>query len=344
MRKRTVKWEYLLLLLYPATFLFLVSHPVTLYVGNFYLSPYMAALNLFGAATFWLSSPLSRFVRGHLPSTLLFYLLPLLAFLFLVFSQYHPLLSVLLLCLIPVLVCAVLVPLYRSGPMGRKQLKTALVRLSCGAAALVLLPPAILACTVYQLDQPRQMACSEAWKEILTVKPADTDPAALESELSPQLILLDQERWKELESADKIEALQAVAALSCARMGIPAAGIQVVGLPFNTLGQFSSEKDLIQISPEVLDRDSPEAVAVILHECRHKLQKLVSETVDWTSPASTAPYFDEARIWHNNLLDYQSYGEAYVTQPVEVDANAYSTEVIAHYTGYLTPRDQSGTC
>lgn len=61
--------------------------------------------------------------------------------------------------------------------------------------------------------------------------------------------LLDQGQWKELESADKIEALQAVAALSCARMGIPAAGIQVVGLPFNTLGQFSSEKNLIQISP-----------------------------------------------------------------------------------------------
>lgn len=341
MRKKTVRCEYFLLLLYPAAFLFLASHPVALYVGNFYLSPYMAALTLFGAATFWLSSPLSRFVRGHLPTTFLFYLLPLLSFLFMVFSQYHPLISVLLLCLIPALVCAALIPLCRSVPMGRKQLKTALVRLSCGAAALVLLLPAILACTVYQLDQPRQMARGEVWKEILTVKPADTDLAALENELSSQLTLLNQEQWKEMGSVDKIEALQAVAALSCARMGIPAADVQVVGLPFNTLGQFSSEKNLIQISPEVLDRESTEAVAVVLHECRHKLQKLVSEAVDWTAPASAAPYFDEARNWHNNLMDYQSSGEAYVTQPVEVDANAYSAEEISYYTGYLTPQHQN---
>jgi len=174
MRKRTVKCEYLLLLLYPAAFLF--------------------------------------------PA----------------FSQYHPLISALLLCLIPVLVGAALAPLSlcHSMPMGKKQLKTALVRLSCGAAALVLLPPAILACTIYQLDQLCQMARGEVWKEILTIKPADTDAAALENQLSPQLILLDQ--------------------------------------------------------------GSPEAVAAVLRECRHKLQNLVSEVVDWTSPASATPCFDEA--------------------------------------------------
>lgn len=96
------------------------------------------------------------------------------------------------------------------------------------------------------------------------------------------------------------------------------------------MGAYNPENNTITLNRDLLEKESPEKLmSTILHEARHAYQHYAIEHLDWVNVSA-----ETIAEWKENF-DYYIRPEydfnAYVNQPVEVDADCFAD--MAMYAG-----------
>jgi hypothetical protein len=141
---------------------------------------------------------------------------------------------------------------------------------------------------------------------------------------------LEQETWQNLDSTQRLDALQSVEYIMADVQGRPPLSVMPVEMDQNTFGQFDGSA--IQINSSMLesnDLPASEFIDTVVHEGRHAYQYYAINHPGFESdPALTQSWAENFKP--GNYLSAQEYGqELYIKQPVEADAWNYSALVIA---------------
>lgn len=176
-------------------------------------------------------------------------------------------------------------------------------------------------------------------KALKTYVPVNADmPIQDESMVKAQigmLIPLVDGRWDGLSSQEKTDILQTIVNIESTYLGCTA-----MPLVSDTLGAYTSacymhDRKLIAIDLNQLKNGQPEeCVRSIIHEVRHVYQRQMVETVNWEKEgSSTLAGLGKIYKWKENFENYTLSTEdnAYVKQPIEVDAYEYSHEQTPEY-------------
>ena len=177
------------------------------------------------------------------------------------------------------------------------------------------------------------------------------------TDINPQLITvyaescikLDKTRWKELDTQEKLNVLQAISDFECKyTLGCPPPSV-VAGYTDNEsiVGDYIEKNNQITISVEHLKNGSVENVLdTLLHETRHAYQhavvsmlnrvesKLTEEDLSLADIKRAFQYRDEFENYESGAKDLLSY----YLQSVEVDSRRWAEERIEiDYMDYFNP-------
>lgn len=165
------------------------------------------------------------------------------------------------------------------------------------------------------------------------------------------LLLLQEDKWSELDVKARLSVLQTVANIERGYLGISHELIVVSGsLKENILAQYEDATHTIIISLDLLERGSAhDALEGISHECEHAYQaRLVEAYENADEKSQKFRLFDKAKVYKSENESYQDGTldyEAYYFQEKEADARSYSKEAVEYYyriiDEYLNRKDQN---
>ena len=152
---------------------------------------------------------------------------------------------------------------------------------------------------------------------------------------------LDEEKWQELSTQERLDLLQLVANNECAILGVyhdvrVRSGIMRKD---TVLGTYDSSQHVITININSVENGSPqEAVEIIAHECYHAYQRCLTHLLADTNEQYKDLYlFTDIRQYMKEYSDYHDGGETheeyeeYYYQAVEEDAREYAENAVERY-------------
>lgn len=286
-----------------------------------------------GSTLFWLNcNALRERCEKNYISLTAFYLFPAAVTCLPVFAQWHFQWAVGLLVF-----CLAITILLRFLPT-----KTA-VRSRCfvtGCTAIPLLP-AVITVFCYDLRGPTYEASQELWASLTETEAPSLAEEPADPFLDKQLLLqqFHPQRWKTFSLQEKADLFQHLVAFECSlRFGIPTVPITIETLAPEIRGQYRPEDDTMICNLSFLDTAPVEDVLfTAAHECHHAYTHYLISYTDWHDPVSATRLFEPVRVWQANYETYihHSNYEAYLAQPVEVDANAWAEQEVSLIQAYI---------
>lgn len=269
----------------------------------------------------------------------IYYSLPALFILLLVFAQYHfRIAAVILICLFLLIVLFRVVIIRLLLLSGKEKITHAVYvracrRFSVFCAGILFVIPAFLSVSVYKMERPVYTAEYALLDVMLDYEKDDLlNRQRWLSGYSEVLAPFQAETWPTLSETEQLDALQTVADLETAYLGIPATHIIGRGNSFTLLGQYDYSTNTIEINLSALnDRQAEDAILIVCHEIYHAYQRFVCSSIDWQTAPVDCAYFAEAKRWHDNFEDYCSDSAAYYCQPVEESAREYAENAVEIY-------------
>ena len=314
---------------------YFLASPIHIYIPAFRLeimSGLLQYLYVILSAGWIIFSPCGKACENRFFLELLFYLFPTLALLLLVFMQYHPVISILLLVVLIGLTVTFRVLLYREGgarsrrPKVRARQREAAGRLFVILAAALLLVPGVFSVFVYSLESPTVTASEQAAASVSEKTEAYTG-------LAPELTFLNafrDEVWDECGAQERVAALERLLQYESEKLGMPPVPLAAARLRPTVLGEFDPADNDIHVDLDMLqEADAKRAMETLLHEAYHAFQFYLIDEIDWEADYTQNAYFNEARSWLENKENYVSGAEdfdAYYEQPLERSARWYSYE------------------
>lgn len=252
-------------------------------------------------------------------------LFPVELLLMAVFSQYHPMIAVILLC-VPVTLTVVFGIILRRGERSRgaahdeKRHDIRAMRFFVTVSAIVFLVPGIFTLFVYDLESRKYTPDAKA--VAAQEQTQEETPAFLKK--------FGEDEWAKCGSEERITLIQLLSNYEAEKLGIPKTSVVSGRIDLITLGYYDDEKNEIVVDIEHMREDSVQDVTVtILHETYHAYQYYLAKNIDFNSEISKTAYFDTARSWRDNSLNYIDCHEnhkEYFAQPLEESARAFAQE------------------
>ena len=152
--------------------------------------------------------------------------------------------------------------------------------------------------------------------------------------------------WKSAELKQRLQLLQILVDYESFRLGMTSPLLRPEAMPSFLAGSYNGSDEIRINVTYLMESDVDTAMETVFHEMFHYYQHAVVGTVDWTSSFASLAYFDEARSWYQNSMDYKNddsteegYQE-YLEQPLEVSANAYAKEKVSIYTALIKLQEE----
>lgn len=320
------------------------------YVDSFFVMCSLCLLVQFGID----SVP---FFKTTVPGLIMNTVLTAESVLFLLFLQYHPVLSL----LFAALTVGISAGIYRFVKKTNAHRKTdsSAFRRACRQHAAVL--TAVILCLVLAVP-----AGIGAYSEYFAPSLSEEDWAAFveylnayaEAEENGKKVLSAAEEplagladWDDLSQKERERLLRTVAMTEKEALGIAdevELTVETVKTEQDTYGSYNDKLKRISISYEQLHEASlEEMLDTVLHEMHHAYVHYTVESLDFTSEeVQTGYYFKEAREWKENIENYRSANvsySAYRNQPIEVAARAYAEDRIQVYLDIAEKADAATT-
>ena len=172
-----------------------------------------------------------------------------------------------------------------------------------------------------------------------SVKPTNAD-ALQEQTIAnnmDMILLLQEEKWSELNMQDKLDVMQTVANIESYYLGLPnELNVSVANLEDGILGKYSDKIHTIHISLAHLEKDSAhEVLDTCLHEAFHGYQYRLIDAYN-----STDEEVKNLRIYKKEVSYLEEFGnyidgnkdfEGYYRQLCETDARNYAKDAAEDY-------------
>lgn len=286
-------------------------------------------LFIFVFVNFWiLLCPLKRHCNRYWLSALMYQLLPCMMVCSEAFFQYQFRLGCAGVLVLLFIICGIVMRTYsKIGPVVHRGFYS---RIFVLISAVALIIPVVYSAAVYQFKGPLDVADQSAVQA-----PASAETAQLNLDLDAEFYkLLEKKSWDSANWNERIQWMQLLVSHEAFQLGLQgmAPVLYTEALPEFILGYYDrgrGNKIIINVSyletAEVLD-----VVNTVLHELYHYYQDAVIDTINWESDFSRASYFDDARRWQQNSMNYNNDPtteegiQIYLSQPLENDANAYA--------------------
>ena len=144
------------------------------------------------------------------------------------------------------------------------------------------------------------------------------------------VLLLQEERWQELELTERMQVLQTVADIEADYLGLPnKLEVKLADLEEEVLGRYFDAAQTIQINQKHFWNSTAEQlVNAVCHEVRHSYQfRLVDVYRNMDADYLELRIFQEIATYEeefNNYIDPLEDFEGYYYQECEIDAREYS--------------------
>ena len=152
-----------------------------------------------------------------------------------------------------------------------------------------------------------------------------------------EILLLQESKWKKLDTTEKLKVLNTVANIEASNMGIShIINLGTSKLDKQILGQYSNEKYTVYIDIDHLENDDVNDVLnSVCHEVRHCYQHLIVEEYESAAPESkNLMLYKDAIIYKQ---EFEHYGDLtkdimrYYTLNCEVDARNCAENAVIVY-------------
>ncbi len=275
--------------------------------------------------------------------------------LFLLFAQYHLLLSVLF------IVAAIIFTFWltqkiisvnrerrKITPKLRKWCKHRSHSLVAYILSAILLIPAGIG---YYEEYEKYSLSAEEWDVFVEWFNKDSEEVEeKEKEVIPhEDKIADLLKWDELNVADKERVIRSIALIEKEELGI-SKNIEITvsteKMSDYTCGYYIDSSKEIFINYKYLNEGEIEDVLqTILHEMHHAFVHYTVENIDYDSElVQDNYYYKQAREWKENTENYISSNtnyDEYRNQPIEADARAYAEERVEYYLKYIEANEES---
>ncbi|MCC8045312.1 MAG: hypothetical protein LIP12_07440 [Clostridiales bacterium] len=151
------------------------------------------------------------------------------------------------------------------------------------------------------------------------------------------LLLLQEEKWETLDTAEKLNVLQTVANIEASYLGLSnELNVCTSSLKENTLGCYNDDTHRIYIDREHLENDSArEVLDTCCHEAYHSYQyRLVDAYAEASDSAKSLRVYKTAAAYAEEFGNYTEGSDdfcQYYNQTCETDARAYAGSAVAYY-------------
>ena len=270
--------------------------------------------------------PLKKHCNKYWLTAFMYQFLPCMAVYSEAFFQYQFQLSCAGVLVLLFIMCGIAVRTYsKIKPAIRRGFYSRLFVLISTVALII---PVVYSSVVYKFEGPLDVAGRLAMQAAAS---AETEQLGLD--LNAEFYKhLEKKSWDSANWNERIQWMQLLVSHEAIQLGLQgkAPVLCAQALPEFILGYYNrGTKIIINVSylenAEVLD-----VVDTVLHELYHYYQDAVIDTIDWESDFSRASYFDDARRWQQNSINYNNDPtteegiQMYLSQPLENDANTYS--------------------
>ena len=341
----------LFLILYSLTKSFALCIPeVGLFIETWTLSRLIVILTIL-----WLCcSPFKKSCCNGTITEPLFNLFPVELVLFIVFSQRHFIISIIIALFL--LACEIALFLYFRKDEKKHEFtkerhhryKAAFRRCSLLGTAVFCAVPCFLTLFVYGMQSPYYNAEEEAWDRLFAEAEtvSDNDYSSNPYQNSAELWeCFSEEKWSKWSISEKTTIMQRLVDFETEVLGIPAITLNAGMIGTSTLGSYDNKLKEIWINTEHLANSSVDkCIHTICHEVYHSNQYFLVETLDRDNPALNSAYFSELREWMDNQEDYKDAFrdgiEAYENQPLEASANAFAEKETAKIKKFINTAEE----
>jgi len=159
--------------------------------------------------------------------------------------------------------------------------------------------------------------------------------------LKEELRYLDEVRWSEMQTNQKLDLLQHIANLESTYLGLPSPVIVSIGYRNEpVLASYNKSRNAIIINEDKFDSlDSKRAVGTILHEMAHAYQHASVAALDLVGDFSNLKLFWDAHEYKEGFANYlydadysdSAQLEEYLNNAVEVAARKYSETLVRYF-------------
>lgn len=321
----------------PIVFVYWLSlHPIEICIPEFglLLSDTFLAAYLFLCTMIWIeTSPFRESCEGTLCEPL-FNCIPIMAFLLAVFAQYHPIISIVLLVI--VITASIIlkyicsrenIVLYFSEFVDLTVLTDRVAVISVSIALLI---PCMISLFVYKLHDPNYQARQEIFESLFSSEESEVIEINLQTNSYEMEFLeyFEENKWADSSYEERVDALQNLIDYEADKLGMSSLQLKIESLEKNTYGVYMDS--MIFVDNHHLRYDSvSQVIESTLHEVYHGYEEYIVQNIDWTSELSDTAYFNTARQWMQNSMDYISAKQdylAYLNQPLESSANAFAKD------------------
>lgn len=320
----------------PILFVYYISlHPVEIYNSEFglKLSDTFLAAYLFMCTMMWIeTSPFRESCKGTF-CEILFNCIPIMAFLLVVFAQYHPIIAIV------IIVIAITANIILKCICSRENIAvyfsecvdlTVLTdRAAVISVSIALLIPCMISLFVYKLHDPNYQARQEIFESLFSSEESEVIEINLQTNSYDMEFIeyFEEYKWTDSSYEERVDALQNLIDYEADKLGMPSLQLKIESLEENTYGMYTDST--ITIDNHHLRYDSvSQVIESTLHEVYHGYEDYIVQNIDWTSELSDTAYFNTARQWMENSTAYISAEQdylAYLNQPLESSANDFST-------------------
>ena len=262
---------------------------------------------------------------------------------FILFAQYHILLSVLIIfstVFLSIKLKKYIFNINKDRIVTFKQKRFCSMKshaLITGVICLILIIPSVIG--IYD-EYYKDSLSAEEWAAFVEWfnegKETESEPKEIKSIPS---VLEGIDKWDKQSKKDKERIVRAVALLEKEHFGIPD-DIEIVitteKLEDGLYGYYDHRSKVISVNFEHLNESElKDVLKTILHEMHHAYVYYTVSTIDFSdSDVKNNLYYQKAWEWKRNTENYisssQGY-EKYKNQPIEVDARAYAEERVEYY-------------
>lgn len=269
--------------------------------------------------------------------------------LFLLFAQYHLLLSVLF------IVAAIIFTSWltqkiisvnrerrKITPKLRKWCKHRSHSLIAYVLSIVLIIPA---CIGYYEEYDKYSLSAEDWASFVEWFNEDSegDKKDKKETIPHEDKIADLLIWDELNVAEKERVIRSIALIEKEELGINddvEITVSTEKMSSYTCGYYIDSSKEIFINYEHLNEGKlDDVLQTILHEMHHAFVHYTVENIDYESElVQDNYYYKQAREWKENVNNYISSNsdfDEYQNQPIEADARAYAEERVVVYLEYM---------
>lgn len=262
---------------------------------------------------------------------------------FILFAQYHILLSALIIFSIVFLSVKLKKYIFNINSdrlVTFKQKRFCLTKshaLIAGMVCIILIIPSVIG--IYD-EYYKDSLSAEDWTAFVKWFNEEQEAESEEKDTeSIPTVLEGIDKWDNKGKEEKERIIRAVALLEKEHFGIPdniAIVITTEKLEDGLYGYYEHRTKTISVNFEYLNESNlDDVLKTILHEIHHAYVYYIVSTIDFSDDnVKTNLYYQKAREWKENTRNYisseQGY-EKYKNQPIEVDARAYAEERVEYY-------------